>query len=51
MRKSLLILASALAAVSCKDQPGDTAQAENTIDTLALAKAIHEKVITILPTP
>lgn len=47
MQRSLLYLTTALAVISCKDQSKTTAQADEAIDTLALAHAIHEKVITI----
>ena len=47
MRKTLLYLTAAMAVASCKNQTDNTAQAASTTDTLALAKAIHEKVITI----
>ena len=47
MQKSLLYLTTALAVMSCKNQDHSMASADQPIDTLALAKSIHEKVITI----
>ncbi|MBL7473329.1 dipeptidase [Robertkochia sediminum] len=47
MRKPLLSLIAALSLFSCKEQPQTTTTSEAAIDTLALAKSIHEKVITI----
>ncbi|WP_224491145.1 dipeptidase [Robertkochia flava] len=47
MQKSLLYLTTALAVISCKDQDRSMASTEQPVDTLALARSIHEKVITI----